>query len=69
MWRQRYGADPNVLLFAGLKYKPTLKDRRKDIGFEAYKTFALDWLRIAVDYGADVNATMKSINADKRITS
>jgi hypothetical protein len=44
------GAEPNLLLFAGLNYKQTWKDT-----FNA-ASHGIEWVKAAVDAGADVNA-------------
>lgn len=48
------GAEPNLLLFAAIDFKPTWKDQ---FNYQDPRKFALDWAEIAVSYGADVNAT------------
>lgn len=48
------GAEPNILLFAGIDFKPTWKDK---FNYSAPWQFGLDWVTTAVEYGADVNAT------------
>ncbi|TAL39244.1 MAG: ankyrin repeat domain-containing protein [Alphaproteobacteria bacterium] len=48
------GAEPNLLLFAGISYKPTLKDK-----FSLEGSRGLEWVKTAVDAGADVRATKK----------
>lgn len=44
------GAEPNLLLFEGVTYKQTWKD-----SFNC-NTYGLDWVKAAVEAGADVNA-------------
>lgn len=48
------GADPNLLLFEGITYKKTMGD-----GWNGRDTVAmrLEWMRTAVNAGADVNTT------------
>ena len=55
------GAEPNILLFAGIDYKPTFKDK---FNYSNPMAFALEWVQVAVEYGADVNATRN--DEDKR---
>jgi hypothetical protein len=49
------GAEPSLLLFAGLQYKPTWKDSFNYD--EPKKKVGLEWVKTAVEYGADVNTT------------
>jgi hypothetical protein len=46
------GAEPNILMFAGIAYKPTWLERQ---GIDDFR--ALSWIQLAVHSGADVNAT------------
>jgi hypothetical protein len=45
------GADPNLLMFAGIAYKPILLERVLD-----RHPLNLEWVQLAVSFGADVNA-------------
>lgn len=53
------GAEPNILLFAGIDYKPTFSEKFNDANPMAR---ALEWVQVAVEYGADVNATRNNDN-------
>ncbi len=53
------GAEPNILLFAGIDFKPTLKDT---FTYADPKAWALEWVQQAVEYGADVNARRDNNN-------
>ena len=48
------GAEPNILLLAGVDFKPTWKDK---FNYADPWKFGLDWVTTAVEYGADVNVT------------
>src|SRR5882762_7296923 len=45
------GADPNILMFAGIAHKLPSRWERF-----VYENHGLDWGQVAVEFGADVNA-------------
>ena len=47
------GAEPNRLLFAGITYKPSRWDKMR----KQHLTLNVEWVSLALDVGADVNAT------------
>lgn len=53
------GAEPNILLFAGIDFKPTFSDK---FNYTNPMGIALEWVQVAVEYGADVNATRDAEN-------
>ncbi|MEZ0223782.1 MAG: ankyrin repeat domain-containing protein [Alphaproteobacteria bacterium] len=55
------GAEPNILLFAGIDFKATWKDK---FNYTTPLQFAIDYVKTAVEYGADVNAIRT--NAEKK---
>jgi hypothetical protein len=55
------GADPNLLMFAGIAYKPIWLERVLD----DIPSLGLVWVQLAVQSGADVNATNPALTDDK----
>jgi hypothetical protein len=46
-------------MFAGIDFKPTFKDK---FNYSNPMAIALEWVQVAVEYGADVNATRTNDN-------
>lgn len=53
------GAEPGILLFAGIDYKPSFSDK---FNYTNPMEIGLNWVQVAVEYGADVNATRNNDN-------